>query len=90
MLDELGCPPVRLYLKGDILIIFYKSINGLTEVPFEGVLIEVYKDTTTIKKMTDSFSLKTITFTKAPSLAEFKSKCKNVHPIRDVPRRVHA
>ena len=27
------------------LILFYKIINGLTAVPFEGILIEAYKDT---------------------------------------------
>ena len=27
------------------LIMFYKIINGLAQVPFEGVLIEVYKGT---------------------------------------------
>ena len=27
------------------LILFYKSINGLSQVPFEGVLVEGYKGT---------------------------------------------
>ena len=36
MLDELGWPPFSL---------FYKIINGLAQVPFEGVLIEAYEGT---------------------------------------------
>ena len=40
-----GC----LFLKGDSieawLILFYKIINGLTQVPVEGILIKAYKDT---------------------------------------------
>ena len=27
------------------LILFYKIINGLPQVPFDGVLVEAYKDT---------------------------------------------
>ena len=41
MLDELGWQP----LSEARLIMFYKIINGLTQVPFECVLIEVYKGT---------------------------------------------
>ena len=35
----------RLFLKetGGSLILFYKIINGLAQVPFEDVLIEAYK-----------------------------------------------
>ena len=38
----------RLFLKGDRrldLFLFYKIINGLAQVPFEGVLVEAYKGT---------------------------------------------
>ena len=38
----------RLFLKGDRIarvILFYKIINGLAQVPFEGVLVEAYKGT---------------------------------------------
>ena len=43
----LMCWGGRLFLKGDRqearLILFYKIINGLAQVPFEGVLVEAYK-----------------------------------------------
>ena len=45
MLDELGCPPLSQRRQYARLIPFYKIINGLAQVPFEGVLIEAYKDT---------------------------------------------
>ena len=43
----LMCWGERLFLKRDRiearLILFYKIINGLAQVPFEGVLVEAYK-----------------------------------------------
>ena len=37
----------RFFLKGDVqearLLLFYKIINGLAQVPFEGVFVEAYK-----------------------------------------------
>ena len=45
MLDELGWPPLSHRRQQARLILFYKIINGLAQVPFEGVLIEAYKGT---------------------------------------------
>ena len=45
MLDELGWPPLSQRRQEARLILFYKSINGFAQVPFEGVLVEAYKDT---------------------------------------------
>ena len=45
MLDELGWPPLSQGRHESQLILFYKIINGLAKVRFEGVLIEAYKDT---------------------------------------------
>ena len=45
MLDELGCPPLSQRRHEARLIMFYKIINRLAQVPFESVLIEVYKST---------------------------------------------
>ena len=46
MIDVLGG---RLFLKGDrsprLILCFFKIINGLARVPFEGVLVEAYKGT---------------------------------------------
>ena len=42
MLDELGWPPLSQMRQEARLIMFYKIINGLAQVPFEGVLIEAY------------------------------------------------
>ena len=39
----LMCRGGRLFLKG--LILFYKFINGLAQVPVEGVIVEAYKGT---------------------------------------------
>ena len=33
------------FSKETLLILFYKIINGLAQVPFEGVLVEAYKGT---------------------------------------------
>ena len=40
MLDELGWPPLSQMRLESQLILFYKIINGLTQVPLEDVLIE--------------------------------------------------
>ena len=45
MLDELGWPPLSQRRQEAQLILFYKIINGLAQVPFEGLLIEAYKGT---------------------------------------------
>ena len=45
MLDELGWPPLSQRRQEVRLILFYKMINGLAQVPFEGILIETYKGT---------------------------------------------
>ena len=70
------------------LILFYKIINGLAQVPFEGVLVEAYKGTRrkhnmkfldhTTSQYGQSFFPKPISawnglaFTEAPSLAVFR------------------
>ena len=45
ILDELGWPPLSQRTQEDRLILFYKIMNGLAQVPFEGVLVETYKGT---------------------------------------------
>ena len=45
MLDVLGWTPLFQRRQEARLILFYKIINGLTQVPFEGVLAEAYKGT---------------------------------------------
>ena len=45
MLVVLGWPPLSQRRQEARLIIFYKIINGLAQVPFEGVLVEAYKGT---------------------------------------------
>ena len=45
MLDELGWPPLSQRRQEARLILFYKIINGLAQVLFEGVFIEAYKGT---------------------------------------------
>ena len=45
MLDVLGWTPLSQRRQEARLILFYKIINGLAQVPFEGVLVEAYKDT---------------------------------------------
>ena len=44
-LEELGWPPLSQRRQEARLILFYKIINGWTQVPFEGILIEAYKGT---------------------------------------------
>ena len=45
MLDVLGWPPLSQMRHEARLILFYKIINGLAQVPFEGVLVDAYKGT---------------------------------------------
>ena len=45
MLDELGWTPLSQRRQEARLILFYKIVNGLAQVPFEGVLVEAYKGT---------------------------------------------
>ena len=45
MLDELGWTPLSQRRQEARLILFYKIINGLAQVPLEGVLVEAYKGT---------------------------------------------
>ena len=43
MLDVLGWTPLSQRRQEAQLILLYKIINGLTQVPFKGVLVEAYK-----------------------------------------------
>ena len=43
--DVLGWPPLSQRRQEALLILFYKIINGLAQVPFEGVFVEAYKGT---------------------------------------------
>ena len=52
MLDVLGWPPLSQRRQEDRLILFYKIINGLAQVPFEGALVEAYKGTRRKHNMT--------------------------------------
>ena len=45
MLDVLGWPPLSQRRQDAQIILFYKIINGLAQVPFEGVLVEAYTGT---------------------------------------------
>ena len=45
MLDVLGWTPLSQRRQEARLILFYNIINGLAQVPFEGVLVEAYKGT---------------------------------------------
>ena len=45
MLDVLGWTPLSQRRQEARLILLYKIINGLAQVPFEGVLVEAYKGT---------------------------------------------
>ena len=42
MLDVLGWTPLSQRRQEALLILFYKILNGLTQVPFKGVLVEAY------------------------------------------------
>ena len=52
MLYELGWSPLSQSRHETRLILCYKIINGLAEVPFEGILIEAYKGIRTIQNKT--------------------------------------
>ena len=43
--DELGWPPHSQRRQEARLILFYKIVDGMAQVPFEGVLVETYKGT---------------------------------------------
>ena len=87
MLDVLGWSPLSQRRQEARLILFYKIINGLAQVPYEGVLAEAYKGTRrkhnmkfrqighTISQYGQSFfrAWNGIAFTEAPSLAVFRS-----------------
>ena len=45
ILDVLGWMPLSQRRQEAQLILFYKIINGLAQVPFKGVLVEAYKGT---------------------------------------------
>ena len=45
MLDVLGWTPLSQKRQDARLILFYKLINSLAQVPFEGVFVEAYKST---------------------------------------------
>ena len=45
MLDVLGWTALSQRRQEARLILFYKIINGLAQVPFEGILVEAYKGT---------------------------------------------
>ena len=88
MLDVLGWTPLSQRRQEARLILFYKIINGLAQVPFESVLVEEYKGTRKkfldrlaiqLANMDSRFFPKTISawnglaFAEAPSLAVFRS-----------------
>ena len=45
MIDVLGWPSLSRRRQEARLILFYKIINGLAQVPFESVIVEAYKGT---------------------------------------------
>ena len=45
MPDVLGWPPLSQRRQEARIILFYKIINGLAQVPYEGVHVEAYKGT---------------------------------------------
>ena len=86
MLDVLGWTPLSQRRQEARLILFHKIINGLAQVPFQGVLVEAYKGTRRkhrlalqLASMDNRFFPKTISawnglaFAEAPSLAVFRS-----------------
>ena len=46
MLDKLAWPPLSQRKQEARLILFCKIINGLAQVPFEGVLVEALEENT--------------------------------------------
>ena len=90
--DVLGWTPLSQWRQEARLILFYKIINGLAQVPFEGVLVEAYKGTRRKHTMkfrqighttSQLFFPKTISawnrlaFAEAPSSAVFRSNFLN-------------
>ena len=88
ILDVLGWTPLSQMRQEARLILFYKIINGLAQVPFQGVLVEAYKGIRRKHSMkfrqighttSQLFFPKTISawngpaFAEAPSLAVFRS-----------------
>ena len=45
MIDVLGWTPLSQRRQEARLILFYQIINSLAQLPFEGILVEVYKGT---------------------------------------------
>ena len=81
MLDVLGWPPLSQRRQEARLILFYKIINGMAQVPFEGVLVEAYKGTRRKHNMSQYGQLffpktisawKGLAFAEAPSWAVFR------------------
>ena len=64
------------------LILFYKIINGLAQVPFEGVLVEVYKGTR--RKCNMKFGQIGHTTSQYGQSFSLKQKI-SVHPFRIIP-----
>ena len=85
MLDVLGWTPLSQRRQEVRLILFCKIINGLAQVPFEGVLVEAYKGTKrkhnmkfrqighTTSQYGQSFFSKTISAWNGPAFAEAPS-----------------
>ena len=84
MLDVWGWTPLSQRRQEARLILFYKIINGLAQVPFEGVLVEAYNGTRRkhnmkFRQIGQSFFPNTISawnglpFAEAPSLVVFRS-----------------
>ena len=87
MLDVLGWTPLSQRRPEPRLILFYKIINSLAHVPFEGVIVVAYKGTRRkhnmkfrqISQYGQLFLPKTISawnrlaFAEAPSMAVFRS-----------------
>ena len=81
MLDVLGWMPLSQRRQEARLILFYKIINGLAQVPFDGVLVEAYrrKHSMKFRQIGQSFFPKTISawnglaFAEALALAVFRS-----------------
>ena len=84
MLDVLGWTPLSQRRQEARLILFHKIIDGLAQVPFEGLLVEVYKGTRKYPVNTTcnlerlaiqlaSCAWKGLAFPEAPSLAVCRS-----------------
>ena len=67
MIDVLGWPTLSQRRHESRLIPVYTIINGLAQVPFEGVLVEAYQGTRRKHKHTG------LAFAEAPSVAVFRS-----------------